>query len=104
MSTINAAETIDVLVRVHGRATDEVVAGLADVFAAGVESVAPSLELATRAGEMRARLFDRRARRLSLADCFVLATAAEHDFIATTDAVLAEAARAEGIPVVELDA
>ena len=104
MSTVNAAETIDVLVRVHGRAVDKVVATVEQLFAAGVEAVAPSLEQAVEAGEMRARTFVRRSRRVSLADCFVLTTAAAGETIVTTDAVLADVARAEGIAVVLLGA
>ena len=71
MSVVNAAEVVDVLVRRHGRAADEVVSAVDDLTAL----VPASADLALQAGELRARLFDRRSPRVSLADCFVLATA-----------------------------
>ncbi|HSI98084.1 MAG TPA: hypothetical protein VK926_06945 [Gaiellaceae bacterium] len=53
------------------------------------EPVAPSPDLATRAGELRTRIYDRRRRRVSLADSFVLAAATAGDTIVTTDGTLA---------------
>ncbi len=100
MSTVNAAEAIDVLVRVYGGEPDEVMARVEELFEAGIEATAPSLDHAVRAGQLRARIFDRRDRRVSLADCVVVATAEPGDRIATTDGVLAELARDEGIDTV----
>lgn len=102
MSTVNAAEVIDVLVRVYSAESGNVVAAVEELFASAVMAVEPSLENATRAGELRARLFDRRTSRVSLADCFVLATAGPTDRIATSDSTLAALARAEGLQVVTL--
>lgn len=102
MATVNAAETVDVLVRVYGRTPDDVVAGVEQLLMSVVEPVPASLELATRAGELRARLFERRSRRVSLADCFVLATAKPGDRIATGDRLLATVARDEGVAVIML--
>lgn len=102
MSTVSAAETVDVLVRRYGWATDDVVAAVEQLHVAGVEAVTPSLDIATRAGELRAQLFDRRTRRISLADCFVLATAELGDRVATGDKLLAAAARNAGCAVVAL--
>jgi len=102
MSTVSAAETIDVLVRVYAGPPDEVVASLEQLFASSVEAVPPSREHAARAGELRARLFERRNRRVSLADCFVLATAEPGDRIATGDRLLATVARDEGVAVIML--
>jgi uncharacterized protein with PIN domain len=101
MSTVNAGETVDVLVRVHGWALDDVVGAVEQLLSSLVEPVAASSEVAMRAGELRARHFGR-DKRLSLADCFVLATAEPNDRIATTDAKLAATARAEGYEVVSL--
>jgi PIN domain nuclease of toxin-antitoxin system len=98
MSVVNAAEIVDVLVRRHGRVADEVV-GAVDELAALVPA---SADVAMQAGELRARLFDRRSRRVSLADCFVLATAEPDETIVTTDETLAGAARDEGFDVVGL--
>ena len=101
MSVVNAAETVDVLVRRYRKAAHDVVDGVEGLLST-VEAVPASLELAVRAGELRAKLFDHRSRRLSLADCFVLATADSGESIVTTDDTLAAAARAEGIDVVNL--
>ena len=98
MSVVNAAEVVDVLVRRHGRAADEV-ADAVDELAALVPA---SADVAMQAGGLRARLFDRRSRRVSLADCFVLATAERDEAIVTTDETLAATARDEGLDVAEL--
>jgi uncharacterized protein with PIN domain len=102
MSVVNAAETIDVLVRRHEKASDDVLHAVDELVASGVELVPASLDIATRAGELRARLFDRRSRRLSLADCFLLATVESDETVVTTDEVLAAAARDEDIDIVML--
>jgi len=104
MSTVNAAEVVDVLVRVRGGEPGVVITRVEELLSSVVEPVAPSLASATRAGELRARLFDRRVRRVSLADCFVLATAEAGHSIVTTDGALAAIAGDEGIDVVVLDA
>jgi PIN domain nuclease of toxin-antitoxin system len=100
MTTVNAAEVVDVLVRVHGVDGDDVVARLEELLTT-VEPIGAALDLAVRAGEVRARHF-RRDQRVSLADCFVIATAQPGDRIATTDRTLAAVAREEGYEVVEL--
>lgn len=100
MATINLAEVVDVLVRVYGVPADDAVPQVAEL-AGLVHAVAPSLETALRAGELRARAFRRSTSRLSLADCFVVATARPGDNIATRDAALLRLARQEGIEVVD---
>ena len=102
MSTVNLAEVVDVLVRAHGGLPGAVVSSVEDFASSVVQPVAPTLELALRAGELRAQLFDRRSRRLSLADCFVLATAEGGDRVITGDRTLADAARATGLDVISL--
>lgn len=104
MSTFSAAEVVDVLIRRHGGQPDEIVSSVDQLCASAVQAVPGSLELATRAGELRARHFDRRRSRVSIADCFVLATARPGDTIATGDKLLAAVAGDEGIDVVVLDA
>jgi PIN domain nuclease of toxin-antitoxin system len=102
MSTVNLAEVVDVLIRVHG-GSPAAVASQVEAFASSVvEPVTPSLETSTSAGEIRARTYDRSTRRVSLADCFCLATAESGGTVLTTDGPLAAAARAEGIEVVLL--
>jgi PIN domain nuclease of toxin-antitoxin system len=101
MCTVNAAETVDVLVRVHGWSADVVGTGLEQLLSTVVAPVAPSRDAATEAGELRARHFSRR-QRLSLADCFVLAIAGPDDRVVTIDQTLAAVARAEGYKVAAL--
>jgi len=103
MSTVNAAETVDVLIRRYGWAAADVVAGVEQLLSTVVATVPASLDLATRAGELRARHF-RRDRRISLADCFVLAVAQPGDRIVTGDATLAAIAHDEGFETVDLGA
>lgn len=100
MSTVNAAETIDVLVRRYGWAADDVAAGVAQLLST-VDPVPASLDDAIQAGELRAGHF-RRDRRISLADCFVLAVAQPGDRIVTGDATLAAIAHDEGFETVDL--
>jgi uncharacterized protein with PIN domain len=100
VSTVTLAEVTDVLERVHGwsaGAIDETVQG---VLAVAVEYVAPTPELAARAGSLHARHYRKRSNAVSLGDCFVLATASASDTILTSDRVLARTARREGIEVV----
>ena len=101
MSSVNVAEVIDVLIRRHRGQPDEVIGRVEDLLELAAEAVPATTELSVRAGELRALHF-RRDHRLSLADCFVLATAEPGDRIATTDARLAATARAEGYEVVPL--
>lgn len=102
MSTVNAAEVVDVLIRLHRADPDEANARVDHLLSAVVRPIEASWKLAADAGELRARLYDRRTRRLSVADCFVLATAEPGDRIATIDATLAAAARDVGFEVIAL--
>jgi predicted nucleic acid-binding protein len=102
MSTVNVAETVDVLTRVYRRPGEDVIAGVELLLASVVEPVPATVALASKAAELRARLYNGRTSRVSIADCFVLAVAEPGDRIATTDATLSAVARAEGYEVVEL--
>ena len=97
------AEVFDIVVRVGGRRVEEV-SMLADtLLAGGLEVVSIDAETGRLAGILRSRHWDRERRPVSMADCVVLAAgilAAEP--IATADAALIGAARAEGHPVVLL--
>jgi PIN domain nuclease of toxin-antitoxin system len=100
VTNVQLAEVADVLGRRHGVGTDEVrravdaIAGLAVVMIGTAES--------WRAGELRARHYHRTRCSVSLADCLLLAVAGPHDRIVTSDAALADVARAEGIALVRL--
>jgi rRNA-processing protein FCF1 len=102
LTTVNAAEVVDVVIRRHGGTLDAVLPELEGLARSGTELVDASLDLAVRAGELRGQLFERRSRRLSLADGFALAAAEDGRMVVTTDATLAAAARDAGIEAVEL--
>jgi uncharacterized protein with PIN domain len=102
VSTVSVAEVLDVLTRREGLPTDDVELVLAGLLTEALEGVAPDLPTAYRAAEVRRRHFDRRSCRLSLADCFVVATARPADAVATGDRALLDVARAEGLDVVDL--
>lgn len=102
VSSVNLAEAIDVACRINDLAGDDVHEAVAPLLHDLVDVVAPGEAHAWRASEIRIRHYDRRRSPLSLADCFLLATATEGDRIVTADPPVARAARAEGIEIVAL--
>ena len=104
VSTVSIAEVLDVLTRREGLPWDDVELVLAGLLAEALAPVAPDVDAAHRAADVRRRHFDRRGCRISLADCFVVATAQPDGRVATGDRVLLDVARAEGLDVVELEA
>jgi len=97
------AEVIDVLCRLRGRTPGEVVEKLDWLAAGGLHVAAVDDAIGREAGRLHAAHYDRVRRPLSLADCLALATALTlGDTLATADAPLADAARAEGCSVVAL--
>jgi len=103
ISTVSIAEVLDVLTRREGLPWDDVELVLAGLLSEALEPVAPDVAAAHRAADVRRRHFDRRTLRISLADCFVIATAQPGDRVATGDRVLLDVARAEGLDVVDLE-
>ncbi len=101
---INLAEAVDVCIRRHGLAVDEVRDVVRPLFLAGNVELAVSGEAeAWRAADLRARHYDRRACAVSIADCLVLAHAVSTSAaVATSDPAIAAVARAEAVPVVAL--
>ena len=102
MSVANAAEVVDVLVRLRGLAADEaqaVVLSFLDELAAPVPV---SLEIALDAGAIRGAAYGRHQLDVSLADCIAIATAGPGGSVATSDPALATIARAEGVEVIAL--
>jgi predicted nucleic acid-binding protein len=98
MSSVNLAEALDVLGRVHDIAADELEAVVSPLLEDTISVLAPGEPEAWRAADLRRRHYDRRHCALSLADCLLLATAAERgDTVATADPAIAKVARAEGI-------
>jgi uncharacterized protein with PIN domain len=102
MSPVNLAEAIDVSERVHGLGEAEVRAAIELLLHDRIRVVGTVERHAWRAAELRLKHYHRRTMPLSLADCFLLASAGVDDRLATADEPIARAARAEGIAVVPL--
>jgi predicted nucleic acid-binding protein len=102
-TSLNVAEAVDVAARVYG-ASEEAVRGAIELLVANdlLTISAPDTATGFRAAHLRIAYYRRRDRALSLADCFLLASAAHEDHVATSDPAVAEVARAEGIDVVAL--
>ncbi len=99
---VNLAEAIDVTQRVHRFSSADVRTAVEPLLGEALTVVVPTEEEAWRAADIRRRRYDRRASPLSLADCFLLATATVDDSIATADPPLALTARDEGLRVIGL--
>lgn len=97
LTAVNAAEVLDQLVRVYGRAADDVHADLLLLAHTGMRIVEVSAEVGLEAGRLRARRYHRARMAVSLADCVAAATAlSARRPLATADPPLAELVRAEG--------
>ena len=103
MPTTVLAEVIDVLVRRMGNRVEHVLETIDTLTAAGVEVVPVDEEIGRMAGILRSRHWNRDRRPVSIVDCTVLAAGmVAQEPIATGDAALIGAARAEGHPVIAL--
>lgn len=102
ISVTNIAEVVDVLRRVHGVPVADAMLAVDRFLDDVARPIAATREQALRAGDVRARHYHRRDRDVSLADCFVIATAEPGDTVATSDRAVAHVARAEGIAVLAL--
>ena len=103
ISVVNLAEAVDVCGRVHGLPLAQarhVIELLASTD--HLELVTPSVAVVWRAAELRRRNYRARTSALSLADCFLLATAEQGDEIATSDGPVLSVARDEGFDVIAL--
>jgi predicted nucleic acid-binding protein len=101
MNAINLAEAIDVLERIHALAREAVEAAVRPLVGSPLAIVHATEAQAWEAAELRRRHYHRRSP-LSLADCFLLASASSNDAIATADPHVADVAREHGIEVVAL--
>jgi PIN domain nuclease of toxin-antitoxin system len=102
MSVANAAEVVDVLVRVLGIASEDaktIVFGFLEEVSAPVDV---TREIALSAGAIRGEAYRRGRLDVSLADCIAIATATPGGRVATSDPPLARVALAEGVGVVAL--
>ena len=103
MTAVNFAEVVDIACRVNRLALDELRDVLGKLTMSGrLRLVDLDEESAWRAGEFRLEYYAKKSSELSLADCFLLASAGAGDAIATADPPLAHAARVEGISIVPL--
>lgn len=103
ISAVNLAEVIDVLARKVGAPWPDVADAVERLRAGGLTVVAADEAITLFAGEIRARHCDRASDRLSLADCFALATAQTLGTeLATSDPALARVARRAGTDVLTL--
>ena len=97
LTSVNAAEVLDQMVRVFGSDPDAVEADLALLSHAGLTVQAVTHELGMEAGRIRARRYHRDRAAISLADCVAASAAlAVRQPLATADPALAAVLRAEG--------
>jgi PIN domain nuclease of toxin-antitoxin system len=99
----NLTEALDIMVRVRGERVREVEAKLVPLIETALKVRPVGETEARRAATIRVAHYQRRTSPLSLADCLLLGAAAgTDDGIATSDKLVARAARVEGIPIVAL--
>lgn len=97
LTTVNAAEVVDQLVRVWGRDDDDVEGALALLSAAGLRMQPLDAELGLAAGRLRARAHHRERCAVSMADCAAAVTAMRlGEPLATSDPALARVLRSAG--------
>lgn len=97
-SAVNLAEVVQRLLR--DGAVEEAIRDALEPL--GLRIIPIDHGVAWRAGGLRARDYDRRRNRPSLADCCLVAAAGPGDRIITADRAVAAMARAEGLEVEEL--
>jgi uncharacterized protein with PIN domain len=103
VSAASVAEIVDVTTRLMAIDHQAITERLDWLAAGGLATIDVDDRIARLAGELRASHYDRRTRPVSLGDCLALATAIrEVEPIATADAALIAATRAEGAAVVPL--
>lgn len=103
MSSVNVAESLDVLERVYGVEEDELHARLDPLLSSVIDIDAPSATDAWAAARLRSLHYQRWARSLSIADCFLLVMGERLGVaVATADPAVAATAREESIELVPL--
>lgn len=103
LTTVQLAETEDVLVRVLGQDRAAVTDALDPLLATEIELVEIGRTEARLGAELRCRHYQKRTSELSLADCLLLGAALPRAAgVATSDPPLAAAARHEGVTVLAL--
>jgi predicted nucleic acid-binding protein len=102
VATANLAETLDVSQRLYGLTVSRAMEALDPLLEGPLRAVSLDCAVARRAAEIRAKHYDRTMRSISLADAALLASANPGDLIASADADVLAAARAEQLGVVAL--
>jgi predicted nucleic acid-binding protein len=96
ITTVNAAEVLDHLIRIRRADPDEAVLDLEQL---GLHTIVVDEQIGLHAGLLRARHYHARTRQVSLADCIAAAAvllAPDVDALATADADLLDLIDAEG--------
>lgn len=102
--SINLAEVADVLQRTLDMSADEVRDLIGPTLDASFEVRPVDSELAWLAGDLRASLYKRKERELSMADCCLLASAKVNgDTVVTDDQPILESAREMSLEAVTLN-
>jgi len=103
MSSVNFAESLDVLERVYGVEEEELRARLDPLLVDVIDIDAPSATDAWAAARLRSQHYRRSDRSLSIADCFLLVMGERRGVaVATADPAVAATARDESIALVPL--
>lgn len=103
LTSVNAAEVRDQMVRVFGADPDGLEADLALLCYAGMTVQAVTPEIGLEAGRIRSCRYHRERAAVSLADCVAASAAlAAQAPLATSDPALAEVVRAEGGKIIPL--
>ena len=91
------------MTRIYDRPSASTDNALMLLESAGLQIAAVDVAIGMVAGDLHARLYDRKTSPLSMADCVALATSMSlGQPLATSDPALAAAARLEGVAVIAL--
>lgn len=102
MPTINLAEALDVLQRVHGFSHERLDAIATPLISESIRLLPVDEQTARDAADIRARRYHRTQAPISLADCVLIAAARGSDVLATADAPLITVAGQEGVRIKQL--
>jgi predicted nucleic acid-binding protein len=102
ITTANLVEVLDVSERRYGIPVARSIEFLEPLFGGPLATVALDLRIAVRAGELRARHYDRVQTPLSLGDSILLASAGPTDRVVTPDAAVLAVAATLGVATVAL--
>lgn len=98
------AEVTDRAVRRGGVSAAAVTTQIDLLVESGLAVIDINLQVATKAGGLRAERYDRNSTALSLADCLLIAAASGRDQVVTSDLALSRVAGERGIEVIRLPA